>query len=56
MRALWDAKRTERQVLLAILGILLIGYFMPAGNERFENARLEGVYVVHWYAQERVIR
>jgi uncharacterized membrane protein YraQ (UPF0718 family) len=55
LRALWDANRTQGRILLDISGVFLLVYFMPAGSERFDNALLEGVYLVHWYAQEHVI-
>lgn len=53
--AFWSANRAEVRTLLFIGTVFLAVYFMPAGNERFDSALLEGVYLVHWYAQEHVI-
>ncbi|MEZ5591948.1 MAG: permease [Gammaproteobacteria bacterium] len=55
LRALWKENRTEGRVLLTISAVFLAIYFMPVGTMRFDNALLEGVYLVHWYAQEHVI-
>jgi uncharacterized membrane protein YraQ (UPF0718 family) len=55
LRVLWEANRTEGRILLGISTVFLVVYFMPIGSERFDNALLEGVYLVHWYAQEHVI-
>jgi uncharacterized membrane protein YraQ (UPF0718 family) len=43
------------KLLALILAVFLAIYFMPVGNERFENAILEGLRLTHWYAREHVI-
>ncbi len=55
LRMQWQENRTEGRVLLTIIAVFLAVYFMPAGSARFDNALLEGIYLVHWYAQEHVI-
>ena len=55
LRTLWQENRTEGRILLTICAVFLAIYFMPVGTMRFDNALLEGVYLVHWYAQEHVI-
>lgn len=56
-RLLYLAKENPNQVrwLVAVVGIFLLIYFLPAGTARFDNAVLEGIRLTHWYAQEHVI-
>lgn len=56
-RLLNVAKENPDQVrwLVAVVGIFLLIYFLPAGTARFDNAVLEGIRLTHWYAQEHVI-
>ena len=55
MTSLYRENRDQALLLLAIVGVFLVIYFMPAGNQRFDNAVLEAVRLSHWYAQEHVI-
>ncbi len=43
-----------RLIVLMSAGFLFV-YFLPAGTARFDNAVLEAVQLVHWYAREHVI-
>lgn len=47
--------RAEAKILLTILVVFLAVFFMPIGMPRFDNAVLEGLYLVHWYAREHVV-
>ncbi len=38
-----------------ILGVFLILFYLPLGNARFDNAVMESLYLVKWYAQEHVL-
>ena len=41
---------------LAIIVVAFLGcFFLPLGNPRFNNAVMESLYLVKWYAQEHVI-
>ena len=41
---------------LAIIGsVVLVFFYLPVGNKRFDNAVLEALYLAKWYAQEHVI-
>ncbi len=55
LREFWQENRTEGRVLLTISTVFLAVYFMPADSARFDNAVLEGIHLVNWYAQEHVI-
>jgi len=55
LTSLYRENRDQALLLLAIVGVFLVIYFIPAGNERFDNAVLEAVRLSHWYAQEHVI-
>jgi uncharacterized membrane protein YraQ (UPF0718 family) len=55
LTSFYRENRDQALLLLAIVGVFLVIYFMPAGNERFDNALLEAVRLSHWYAQEHVI-
>jgi uncharacterized membrane protein YraQ (UPF0718 family) len=49
-----DWKR-EWKPLAAIVGVFLATFYLPLGRARFENAILEALYLVKWYAQEHVL-
>ena len=55
MTSLYRENRDQALLLLAIVGVFLVIYFIPAGNERFDDVVLEAVRLSHWYAQEHVI-
>ncbi len=38
---------------LAGIAIVFLGFFyLPIGSVRFDNAIVEALYLVHWYARE----
>jgi uncharacterized membrane protein YraQ (UPF0718 family) len=41
--------------LSAITAVFLVAFYLPVGSLRFDNAVLEGLHLVKWYAQEHVI-
>lgn len=41
--------------IIFILSIFLIIFYLPLGNSRFDNAIMEGLYLVKWYAREHVL-
>jgi len=45
----------EAKILLMLAGVFLAVFFMPVGTPRFDNAVLEGLYLVHGYAREHII-
>jgi uncharacterized protein len=47
--------KKESKILLYIGIIFSICYFLPIGNIRFNNAVLESLYLVKWYAREHVL-
>ncbi len=47
--------KKELQIFAWILGFFLIAYFMPIGNETFNNAILQAFELTKWYAQEHVL-
>lgn len=55
LTSLYRENRDQSLLFLAMTGVFLVIYFMPAGNQRFENAILEAFRLSHWYAQEHVI-
>jgi hypothetical protein len=46
---------TEARWLAGILATFLAVFFMPVGAERFDNAVLEGLALLTWYAREHVM-
>jgi uncharacterized membrane protein YraQ (UPF0718 family) len=48
-------KVTEWKKLAAIITIFLGCYFLPIGTARFDNAFLESLQLVKWYAREQVL-
>ncbi|WP_457789833.1 permease [Pseudomonas sp. PL-6] len=53
--AFWRAQPGEARLLLGMCGLFLLIFFLPVGQPRFDNAVLEGLSLVRWYAREHVI-
>ncbi|MBF0314148.1 MAG: permease [Oligoflexia bacterium] len=49
-----DIKSEWKKLLWMIVGFLAL-YFLPVGNHKFDNAIMESLYLVKWYAQEHVL-
>ena len=49
-----DCKR-EWKPLLWIVSIFIVCYYLPVGGARFDNAVMESLHLVKWYAQEHVL-
>jgi uncharacterized membrane protein YraQ (UPF0718 family) len=49
-----DWKR-EWKPLLWIVSIFIVCYYLPVGGARFDNAVMESLHLVKWYAQEHVL-
>ncbi|MBI4964064.1 MAG: permease [Desulfomonile tiedjei] len=47
--------REEWKPLAVIAGVFLACYYIPVGSIRFDNAVMEALYLVKWYAQEHVL-
>lgn len=47
--------KDEWKNLLYIIAAFLVCFYLPVGTERFNNALLEGFYLVKWYAREHVL-
>lgn len=47
--------KEEYKSFLWILSFFLFAYFMPVGNESFNNAIYEAIALAKWYAQEHVL-
>jgi uncharacterized protein len=47
--------KEEWKKLLAIIGVFIGCYYLPIGNARFDNAIMEALHLVKWYAQEHVL-
>jgi uncharacterized membrane protein YraQ (UPF0718 family) len=47
--------KEELKRLAWILGIFLAVYFLPLGNARFDNAIMEALNLLKWYAREHVL-
>jgi len=45
----------EGKKLAVIIGAFLACFWLPAGIERFDNAVLESLHLVRWYAREHVL-
>ncbi len=48
-------KRKEWKKLLFMVSVFLICFYLPVGKDRFDNAVLESLQLVKWYAQEHVL-
>ncbi len=46
---------TEFKWLAGIIAVFLLVFFMPVGAARFDNAILEGLALLNWYAREHVM-
>ncbi len=47
--------KKEGKVVGYIVAVFLLFYFLPVGAKRFDNAVLESLYLVKWYAREHVL-
>lgn len=47
--------KNEWKPLTLILAFFLLAFYLPVGNQRFDNALTEALYLVKWYAQEHVL-
>jgi uncharacterized membrane protein YraQ (UPF0718 family) len=47
--------KREWQPLAWIISIFIACYYLPVGSGRFDNAILEALHLVKWYAQEHVL-
>lgn len=47
--------KTEGKILLVMLGVFFATYFLPLGNERFDNAVMEALYLTRLYAREHIV-
>lgn len=47
--------KSEWKVLAAFLAVFLACFYLPVGASRFENAVLESLHLVRWYAREHVL-
>lgn len=47
--------RSEWKALAAIVVIFLACFYLPVGVPRFDNAVIESLHLVKWYAQEHVL-
>ena len=47
--------RSEWKPLLAIIAVFLGCFYLPVGAERFDNAIIEALLLVKWYAREHVL-
>jgi len=47
--------KKEGKYLALMAGAFLIAFYLPVGNRRFDNAVMESLYLVKWYAQEHVL-
>ena len=45
----------EWKKLALLLVVFLVCLYLPVGHNRFDNAVMEGLYLVKWYAQEHVL-
>lgn len=47
--------KTEWKWLAGLTGVFALCYYLPVGNERFNNAVFESLELVKWYAREHVL-
>ena len=47
--------KNEWKTLFWIVGIFLILFWLPVGNHKFDNAIIESLHLLRWYAREHVI-
>src|SRR4030042_60759 len=47
--------KKEIKILIWIIALFFLIYFLPVGAARFDNAVMEALQLVKWYAREHVI-
>ena len=47
--------KSEWKPLAWIVGLFLVCFFLPVGRYRFDNAIMEGLHLLKWYAREHVL-
>ncbi|MBN1424359.1 permease [Candidatus Fermentibacteria bacterium] len=47
--------KDEWKKLALIVGVFLVCFYLPVGKARFDNAVMESLHLVKWYAQEHVL-
>ncbi len=47
--------KAEWKTLLLVVAVLLICFWLPVGRGRFDNAVIESLHLVRWYAREHVL-
>jgi uncharacterized protein len=47
--------KKEWKKLAAIVAVFLLCFYLPIGWKRFDNAVMESLYLIKWYAQEHVL-
>lgn len=47
--------KNEWKALAALVAVFLASFYLPVGNARFDNAMMEALHLVKWYAQEHVL-
>nr|HPQ42299.1 permease [bacterium] len=47
--------KNEWKILLLIAAVFLACFYLPVGAARFNNAVLEALHLVKWYAREHVL-
>ncbi|HQC73502.1 MAG TPA: permease, partial [Candidatus Competibacteraceae bacterium] len=55
LRSLAQDHPSEFKWLSGIIAVFLLVFFMPIGAARFDNAILEGLALLNWYAREHVM-
>ena len=55
LRAAVQDQPSEFKWLAGIVAVFLLVFFMPVGAARFDNAILEGLALLNWYAREHVM-
>ncbi len=47
--------KEQYKPLLVIVAVFMVCFFMPVGTDRFDDAVVESLHLVKWYAQEHVL-
>ena len=47
--------KREWKALILIIAVFLACFYLPAGVPRFDNAIMESLHLVKWYAREHVL-
>jgi len=47
--------KDEWKTLVAMIAVFLGCYFLPIGTPRFDNAVMESLHLIKWYAREHVL-